>query len=221
MKKFAVLVCFVLIFLSFTLISCGKKDGLSPFVSDLKENIFVGENQDFSLTAYYGKREEPFIKDGKVGLLKPRLVVKITSDFNSSTSSLGAITVKDVSYKENFVFDPTSNKLTATFNIENFDLNSFDITIYYLDTSSTITLNSIKPKDTISTVEALSFLQKNQPTLIESYFTENTFNAEIFIRLIVQKDKPYYYVGIANSKKIVAFLLDGYTGEVLSIKEVF
>ena len=40
-------------------------------------------------------------------------------------------------------------------------------------------------------------------------------------KLIVEKEKPYYYIGIATSKKVIAFLLDGYTGEVLSIKEVF
>jgi len=155
-------------------------------------------------------------------LIKPRLFVKITNNFNTNTEVKGVITFNKISYTEVFKFDPLTNNLSANFNIENFSDKTFDITLFYLDTSSTITLNSIKPTNALSVNDALNFLQKNQPTLIDGYFDENkNFNAELFVRLIVEKEKPYYYIGIATSKKVVAFLLDGYTGEVLSIKEVF
>ena len=223
MKKTIILLIFILIFpLILFSTSCEKKLDLSKYVSDLREDVFVGESQTFSIQAHLGKREDPFIQDGKIGLIKPRLLVKIVSEFNKDTEVVATLTFNEQNYVEKFSFNGVANTLTATFNLDNFNLKTFDITLTFMDKSESITLSSIKPENTLTYVKALDCLLKKQPTLIQNYLNENNqFQGEIFLRLLVNNDTPYYYVGLSSNEKIVALLIHGVSGKILSIKEVF
>ena len=187
MKKTVILLILILVFplvLSFT--SCKNNTDLSKYISDLREDVFIGEGETFTLQAHLGKREEPFVQDGKIGLIKPRLLIKIVNDFNKDTEVVANLVVNGENHVETFSFNPFANTLTAVFNVDNFAPKTFDITLNFMDKSETITLNSIKPDNTLSLTKALDCLVKEQPTLINDYLNEQgEFTGEIFLRLLV------------------------------------
>ena len=48
------------------------------------------------------------------------------------------------------------------------------------------------------------------------------FGAEITLRVFVNNEKPYWYVGLVRGEhKVVALLIDGVTGDVLAIRELY
>ena len=83
-------------------------------------------------------------------------------------------------------------------------------------------MKSTLPKNTISYTKALTCLQKSQAELLKTYYDSNgNFNAEITLRVLVKDSHPYWYVGLSNANGTKALLLDGLTGKVLAVKDIF
>ena len=57
---------------------------------------------------------------------------------------------------------------------------------------------------------------------LKNYCDEKgNFNAEIALRVLVKDNHPYWYVGLSNTSGTKALLLDGFSGEVLAVKDIF
>ena len=71
--------------------------------------------------------------------------------------------------------------------------------------------------------KALDFLYSDQQNLIKAFCDEKgAFNAEIYARIIVKNDKPFWYIGIASgNNNLKALLIDGFSGKTLAIREIF
>ena len=82
-------------------------------------------------------------------------------------------------------------------------------------------MKSTLPKGTISYKKALEYLQKNQSELVKSYYDDGEFKAEICMRVLVKDNHPYWYIGLTNSTNTKALLIDGFSGEVLAIRDIF
>ena len=223
MKKFLV---FILVFcllgsLCF-FIGC-KKNNLLPFVSELRENIYECETDDgIKITASYGFREEPYLSDGKVGEKVWALIFKLSGNVNENTSYAIKLNFDNLDVKKNFEKSKFSGVLMLKIETSNFDYNEFNALLFVGAESKSVTLKSIVPKDTLSYDKALSKLEENQPLLISSKKDENgIFTSEIYMRIIVKKGVSYWYVGICENANVKALLLDGKTGNVLAIKDIF
>ena len=107
--------------------------------------------------------------------------------------------------------------------VENFSKKEFSVSILSGSAPEVITLKSIVPKNTIDYKKALDFLYKDQQNLIKAFCDESgAFNAEIYARIVVKNDKPFWYVGIASGNgNLKALLIDGFSGETLAIREIF
>ena len=55
---------------------------------------------------------------------------------------------------------------------------------------------------------------------IQAHSQNNTFNGEIYVRLIEQGGKNFWYVGLITKEKTLALLVDGKTGKILSEKSL-
>ena len=119
--------------------------------------------------------------------------------------------------------DPVKDIVSAMVEIENFNLKEFIVTISFGGERHEILLKSIVPENTISYLTALDHLYNKQSDLIKAFSDENkNFNAEIHIRIVVKNEKPYWYVGIASgNERLKAMLIDGFSGELLAVREVF
>ncbi len=225
MKKFR----FIILLLSLlTLISafsfgCAKPFSLSDYVSELRSNIFLGSSSDYSVKAFYGFREVNPVQDGKVGEKQNLLTFRLLDKETDGATYTVKFSLDEKDYSSAFSADPVAGFLTAQFEIDDFALTEFNVKITCGSDEQTVTLNSIVPLNTLDYETALDKLYQTHKTLVDTFIdSEGNFTAEIYMRLIVKEDKPYYYVGFAKAnERLKALLIDGLSGEVLAVREIF
>lgn len=217
---FIVIFCITICSVCFT--GC-KKDTLTPFVSELRENVYECETEDgLKLKAFYGFREEPYSANGKIGEKVYAITFKLSGNVNQTTTYAVKLSLDGLETKKNFESSAITGVLTLKIETESFSYKEFDALLFIGAESKSVTLKSIVPENTIDYKTALIKLEENQPLLISSKKDENgNFTAEIYMRIIVKKGAPYWYVGICENANIKALLLDGFSGKVLAIKDVF
>lgn len=201
---------------------CKKDAGLTPHVSQLRSRLYSAECDDITVQAAYGFREQPFINDGKVGNIVHSLTFRITDAPSDAAERIIIIKHNNVEYKATFKLNALSNSLTASINIEEFDKRTFDGVIIQGSSARTVTFESIVPNNTMDYSRALSYFEKNQPALKQSFTdAEGNFCAEIYARIIVKDGKGYWYLGFADGgDRLKALLIDGENGEVLAVRDV-
>ncbi len=220
MKKFIAIILTLLFTLN--LFACKTNEGLAPYVSELRSNVFTGESGDLTVKGAYGFKETPYQNDGKVGTKVYLLTLKILGKETSQTSYTATLDFNDFKYTAEFKLSPVSHSLIATIEVENFNLNEFILNIAYGDKTEAITMRSEIPNGTLSYSDALNQLEKSQPELIKAFSdSEGTFCAEIYARIIVKNSKAYWYIGFARGNDLLkALLINGKTGEVLTVREI-
>ncbi len=220
MKKFAFVLSFILC-LTF-LFGCHGKPNLIENLSELRTEVFYGESQNYKLKASYGFKENPFINDGKVGNTEYALEFRLLEKTDDATYSL-SFPLNGTTVNANFSKNPVSHVLYAKVQAENFKEKEFSVTVSCGGNQETITLKSLLAENTVSFEQALSSLYNNQKDYIDSIYDQNgNFNAEIYLRVLVKDQKPYWYVGIARGNNdLKALLIDGLDGKILAIREIF
>ena len=222
MKKFLCILFTVLITLTM-FCACEKKPSLFSYVSELKSDEFTGESENYKIKATYGFYEVPKENDGKVGNRAYTLSFKLPNKETENATYVLSLTFNEKIYKAVFKLNPVSNNLCAYIELDGFNLKSFDVTLFCGADAEKVTLLSIVPDTAMNYETALSHLYIEQKDLIDNYFDKDgNFTAELYARIIVKDDKPYWYFGIATGNdNLKALLIDGITGEVLAIREVF
>lgn len=200
---------------------CSESTSLSSYVSELKTCVYEGQGERYKLQASYGFREEPFQKNGKVGKTVYKLTIKLLETTEVDSTFTLSFDFNGTDYEKNLSLSQGRASLSAEFEIEGFDKKEFTVNLSKGNERETITLRSIIPNDTITFDKALLSLEKSQSKLLENYYDENKFNAELHLRIVVKDGKAYWYVGIATEKDLKALLIDGNSGEVLAIRNVF
>ena len=223
MKKFFCFIFTLVLCLSVLMTSgCADKLNLSNHLIELRENIYQGQSENYSLKAAYGFRtsvsDENSTNTEKVSKLSFRLTGKETDDVTYTLKFI----YEEQELSAVFAFNALADCLTAAIELENFSLDQFTVTVCAGSDSEDVEMTSILPEGTLTITQALDSLKTKQPDLIESYKDEyGNFSGYIQARIIVKEDKPYWYIGLIKSKDDVkALLIDGITGDVLAIRTV-
>lgn len=199
---------------------CKEEFNLKDYVSYYQSNVYVGDYNGEKITAFYGQAEYPYKSDGIKGDLLPFLTFKMSATETNVNYNVNITTDKE--YQADFTFEPIKSHLTATLPVKTLDAYSFDATVTVKNEPTTVKFTSIVPSNIISVDKALSSLRISQQSYIDSLIDGDNFNAEIIVKLTVVKDKPYYYIGIADkSNNYKALLIDGVSAEVLAIRNVY
>ena len=223
MKKFFCIVFSAVMCLClFVTGGCADKLDLTNHLIELRENIYQGQSENYTLKAAYGFRtavsEENSAQTEKASKLSFRLSEKETDGITYTLKFL----YEEREYSAVFSFNPLADCLTASIELENFDPDTFTVTICAGSGAEDVTMTSILPEGTLTIAEALNSLKDGQPDLIESYIDDyGNFTGYIQARIIVKESKPYWYIGlIKNKDDVKALLVDGITGEVLAVRTV-
>ncbi len=221
MKKICCLLVLPFVFM-FLLTGCSNTFSLVPFVSELKSQLYYGESDGFKLKASYGFKETPFINDGKIGQIVKSLTFKLLDRADDNITYSLETLINGKEYKSDFKYNPVSDTLYLSFEIDDFEQNTFSANLCFADNKIPINFISQIPENTLTFEEVTKIIVKEQPTLINSFKSDNSFNAELYLRIIVKNSHPYWYVGLASgNEKLKAFLVDGISGEILAIREIF
>lgn len=224
MKRFIIslfVIATVLMMAFFT--ACKSENPLYSHVSELRQNIYEGQSQNYHVKAQYGYREHPFDNNAKVDEHVYRLIFKLMDKETDGATYTVNLTHGEEKYSSTFTLDPVTHSVTAKIEISDFNLNKFDIEISSSSSTEKVTMSSTLPENTIDYKTALDFLYQDQSALIESYTDqEGNLNLEIYERITVKNGKPYWYVGLASGNgNLKALLIDGISGQTLAIREIF
>ena len=198
------------------LFGCKEKSKYDDKISQLRNDIFQFENEEFKLTAYAEIVETPLVDDGVKGKTEKVLVFKLKNKIPTQCFEQCNISfkIKDNNYSKDFEFKQISTLISCAITVKELPSSSLDVTLTINNQSQAINMQSIKNKSTKSYGDVLKRLKEDNS--ISDKLKEAV---EIRIRLINNNDYDYWFVGIVSKEKTVSFLLDGETLEILARKD--
>ena len=212
MKKYLSF-CFLAIILTFSLFfgSCAKED-LTDNIVELRKNVYSGDYNGTPLRASYGYKLSDGYKKYSLSFILP---------FNSvSGETTVNLNFNEQDYSALFALSEVTGNLLARIDLENFDVNEFECTLSVGNERAVVKMITDVPNGACDYKKAVEFLQKNQPELVELYRENGIFTANLTVRIIGKNDKCYYYIGIEKKGVLKALLIDGFSGEVLAIRDI-
>ncbi len=216
--KFTIFVlCFCFIFFA----GCKSQPTLDGYVSELRSNCYESVDSDINVSAGYGFMEKLPNLDGAINQKTYVLIFRIQDTQTENITYNISLNYQGKTYDSTFKLHPVAHTLTAIMEVDKFNVSEFEITLSFSSTNQTIKMKSTLPKGTISHSKALSYLQKHQPELVKSYYQNGSFSGEICLRVIVKDNHSYWYVGLTNHESTKALLIDGFSGEVLAVRDIF
>lgn len=216
MKKFLAL--FICLFIT-PFCACKKQpEKYDSKITQLRENIFFAENEQFTLICYPEKRESPIENDGFVGKVENFVIFKL--NFKNSVFKQPydiSFKIADESYIGKFDYKPIADKLECCVKVNSLDFEQLFTTLSAENSSVGITLLPKKNSSTVDCKDALELLKQNDE---DSKKILSLDNCEIRIRLINNDGYDYWYIGLISTEDKVSYLLDGENGELLAKKDL-
>ena len=218
MKKFAV----VLLALAavFVFAGCAEENKLKPYVSELTDNVYYGESENYTVRGKTGYSETERSRDGAVGKIERALVLSVPDAGNPEALS-ATIVIDGTEHTENFTFNPVTFAYNARFALP-FNEQTFEVILRENGEEERVTMTSVLPENTLDVNGALDALCAQQSALVESFMQNGVFCGEISMKVTVRSEKAYWYIGLTDAAgRTHAFLMDGASGEVLAAKDIF
>ena len=220
-KIICALVCFLsALFILTPLYACEKTARYEKYVSLLRQDIYCGNYKDLTVTAEYGFKENPFTNDAcaRERVYGFTFFIPVIPDEIKRTVSF---TENGKTYSANFTVNEITSEYKAFIETEPIDVKGFTADIVSGSEIISVSFSSVVPANAVSYKAALSALEKEQSPLLSSFTDNGEFKAELYLKIFVKNEKPFWYVGIAyGNDRLKAFLLDGFTAETLAIREI-
>lgn len=204
-----------------TFSACGAEPDYFSYVSELRNDVLAGENDNFGVVVYSGMKENPAISDGIKNDTELTLTVKIFLKTEIAEQLTAIIEYDGNKYEKTLEYNPVKSALTADVRVLSVPNGKLDVAIVYGEKTEIISVVSKLNENTVEYMTAL----KTAAAKAKDFIKENTRNgvlkAEIYLRLICENDRNYYYVGFATAEGLKkAYLIDGESGAVLAEKDV-
>ena len=188
------------------LLGCNN-DGYESRITDLRTDIFIAESDDFTLTAYMGRRETPFSADGMVGNVQNVMLIKLQTAVIAARQVM--IDYDGKQYVADFTTHPTSHHLSAVIAFPPTQAETLNAKVVVGETAIDVTLQKITPADAISYRKALSIAAKSFST---------AENGEFHVRLICENQNFYWFCAVARENGSEAVLLSATDGKIIAKK---
>ena len=205
---FAILLCA-------TFASCKKKIDYLPYVSELRSNILLAKEGDFSLRIYAVSKENPYTPDGIPHECNTRVEVYLTAPNGKERCDV-FFTINGQEYGGEMSYDNVKAEYFFSCTLDVSKVEMLPCRIEYGGQNFSLIALTIRQANTLNAQEILKTLQTAESELFTSLTDQYGFAGEIYIRLIYEEN-PYYYVGIIDRDgHINAFLLNAQTGKILA-----
>lgn len=213
----------LLVFLSASLLitvsACRKRDTDLSCVSDLVSALYTGENASYRVTVSAGKRESPFLADGKTGDLYPLFSVRLTplSPCSEGEEFSVSVTVNGRTFAEKARFSPAATYLFCNLNVSENPPDDFWVTIYRNGESQSVEMHRILTD--VSPKSAIAAAREALKGDLSPYHLKGKFTGEIHARLTAVESSVYWFISfIPENGESLSALVDGKTGAVLAVK---
>lgn len=205
-KRNSILLCCLLLLTLSLFAACAKQDFKSA-VSELRHTLYLGQSESYTLEAGAGKREQPYLADGRVGDISPFFEVKIMAEDHTKTLTI-SFSIDGKEYGGELSFDNVTERYTYSESIE-----TTAKTIVFTIGTETLTATAVNQSDESGAV--LDQVAKTESELFDSLTQNGRFHGEIYIRLLYD-EKCYYYVGVTDRSGITRSFLTDESGTILA-----
>lgn len=219
MKKRIVFIISILCVL--TLVACTPDLEKNPRLSELRSDIMMGKNDQYSVVLVSGIREEPFDIDGLSQKDKVYFtVITVTpTDYNPLAEYNFSVKIGNETYNGKLNKHPYNQSYSVEINVLT-SQPELDITISHGNHDSIVTLNSVIGEDFINGNKAYQIAEKK----LKDKISAKGGNYEVFVRLIenpINANGGYFwYVAfIFEDETTYAVLIDPVSMEIQAIKE--
>ena len=220
MKKIlTVSILLLILTILFPLSACKHETDYSDYVSENRSEVYASDQNDSYLRAYWSEREYPYTADGIISKKSIYFEVNVSLPDKTRTRNI-SFNIGGKTYGGEMSFDSVSQQYTYSEGIPCPNENEITFTVTDEENEETLTFTAqrVKTEKTLSVSSLLSSIAKDRMKNIKEYFGSE-FNGEIYVRLIYEADKCYYYVGfIGKDGRCIAFLADGETAKILAEK---
>lgn len=195
----------------------GKVDYFS-YVSELRSNILLAQDSNFSLRAYAVEKEHPYLADGIKREMTKRAEIHLVAPEGGKMCKISFSLGKE-SFHGEMSYDNVKEEYYFSVSADLTTVESVDFELVYGKDTKTLHAKTVKRADTLTPTAILEKLRENESATFDALTDKNGFVGEIYVRLICENE-PYYYVGlIEKSGKIRAYLLSADTGKLLAKRE--
>ena len=217
-KKYKLLrpICFFLcILLALFTSGCKHEINYFDYVSELRSNIFLAENEDVRLRIYSVVKEYPYATDGIAHEKTARTEVYLLAPDGTQNYTI-TLYIEDNEYGGELSYDNVKGEYFLSFSLDTSNLREIACDLSCGETQIQCTAASVLRENTLVAQDILANVQSYSPDLCQEMTDKYGFAGEIYLRLLYE-DAPYYYVGVINRKgEITAFLVNATTGKVLA-----
>ncbi len=220
MKKILII---LLILFSLTTTACQSPlSKYAPYVSELRDEVMVGECEAFTVTLISGERENPFEVNGTTGEKTNFTVVTLTPKKEGEYNFTYLIKIGEEILSGKFTPHPFKN--SYSFEVDKRASSTAFLSVNDGKKEYELDLSSVKSDQIISASDALEIACSRLKDSIASITKEGKLCAEIFIRYIenpISSEKTYFwYVAFAPEKYTTfAVLIDPISAEVVAVRE--
>lgn len=206
MKK--TIIALIMSIICITFIACDEKKeetlNLEKYISTYQTGLYVSGDENFNISLTTISQESPFLADGLIGEMK----IETSLNLKPKTAEF-----LNYSYEYSLIGSNgqicgrlQKNKLGIAFKDSIQDIDSLGeiqkISIKYSDIEETYMLSNVL-KDAIDYSKALDLSYEHFKNTIDSEINNNTFEREIYIKLInnESEDNYCYYVSFLKTYK--------------------
>lgn len=214
----ATLFFLLLLCLSSCLFACHKEINYFDYVSELRRNVLLASDEEFSLRVYSVFKESPYSADGVPRETNVRTELWLVAPSGEKECSV-SFEIDGKTHGGEMSYDQVKAEYYFACPLDIAALSSLTCSITHGETERELTAQSVLGEKTLSPEAVLKNLVTAESELFASMTDKYGFAGEIYLRLIYE-DSPYYYVGVIDrSGKTNAFLINATSGKILAKRE--
>lgn len=211
MKKFICAAAAALAIVPVTLCACAQEINLADFISERRAQVYLYADDDIEVKVHISSRETPYLSDGYCGEMSD--VCEIFIKFSQSPESVDAHI--DGRGGEMSYMSVTDNFYLSFAGTDTGDSVVVDLVCDGEERS--VTAPSVLYDGVISPEAALESAKSYDADCFDALTDGKNFEGEIYVRLLADEGRCYYYVGLTDREgNTHAYLVDGENGSVIA-----
>lgn len=215
---------FLILIFIFGISGCGVtiKDKVWNNISELREFVVYGKDDNMSITLMCGRREVDYKYDGFSTNLIPFGVITVKhNDSTNIKEGRYVLYVGTEKFEGLFEKNPYDSSFVSDIGKVVDKNNNISIDVYFNDIKTSMKLNSVDDDWDIETKDLVNILIKNRLKELKSLVINGEFQGEIFFKIIDDYDNFvsdfYYYISVIGRKdEKLSMLVSPLTGEILA-----
>lgn len=198
--------------------SCKKDVDYFDYVSELRNNVFFAQTDNFSLRIYAVEKENPYVMDGIPKETSSRVEMHLTAPEGDKECAL-SFTVNEREFGGEMSYDNVKAEYYYSCTMDVSALKEIPCKIVYGKEEISLLAKSVLDGQTMTPKAALTVLSTEEKELFASLTDKYGFTGEIYLRVIYE-DYVYYYIGVIDrANNVTAFLLNAKTGKILAKRQ--